>query len=127
MSKMYAYQFDGPPTAVISSVESRMWTEYKKNCVIREITLSNQHKESKSLSGKLHIDYVFTFDLHDLKKPKNQRPVGVSGLATIVSYVRYVENLANGSIFNPTSVVSFTAKKVYADIPKTEFKVTVLE
>jgi hypothetical protein len=125
--QIFSYHLEGSPTAFMPSIESRAWSEYKKICLIRDITLSNQHSGRPLLGGRLHVDYTFVFDKDLLKKPKYQIPEGTSITATIVTYVRFVESVAKSCIFNPGSVVSFTAKLTHDSKPKTEFNVIVLE
>jgi hypothetical protein len=121
--KQYSYQLNGNPIPLIANVESRVWSEYKKNSLVYNITLSNQHNGRPFLKGPLHVDYLFVFD----KEMKPQDMQASSRPNTLTSYVRFIESIAKESVFNPMAVMSFTAKRVHDPEAKTQFTVTLLE
>jgi hypothetical protein len=121
----YTFHLDGPPVAHIKSTEGSTWSDYKKGHVVHRIQLSNQHEDRPSITGKLHIDFLFVFPEKCLKPPRQDIGKKYARLCSLVAYVRYIEEVSKELLFNPLNVVSLKASMEYGAEPKSTFIITV--
>lgn len=121
----YTFHLDGPPVAHVKSSEGTTWSDYKKNHVAHRIGLSNQHADKPMITSKLHIDFHFVFSDKILKNLKEDTGKKQARPCSLVSYVRYIEEISKELLFNPLNVVSLKASMEYGAEPKSTFIITV--
>lgn len=94
------------------------------------IQVTNQHGSLPVFLGPVHMDITFYFDIHKVTSKKREKLSEnyhrfVPDLSNLI---KFVEDSAIGIIYRDDCLISsITAKKMYADIARTEFTITELE
>lgn len=102
-----------------------IWTDYKQEQLKRMIELESQMGDKKIRLGPVHIDYVFSFDVmkgrkHKLTSRHTDRPA-------LPDLIKYINAIAKDKLYDPESVVSFAAKKIYGLESVSSFTITPVE
>ncbi len=123
------YVLNGEPQALFlrRSDDIVGWNNHKEKKLIADITLVSQHDEAPLFTGKLVVDIVFYFQTPNSPRCKIKAKEGDRHfvLPTIFRLINFLEDTAQNVVFaNTASITELTSKKLYADVPRTEFTVT---
>jgi hypothetical protein len=114
----YVLRGDPLPYREFKTVKN-IWNEYKQEQLRRSIELERQMTTKSMITGPVHIDYVFSFDVK--KGQTRSLDVQHQSRPCVDDLIRYIHMLARERIYIPESVVSFSARKEYALEPGTQF------
>ena len=129
---MVLYVLPGEPVALsrprTNFTERRVYNSQRNCMTSSSIHLQSQHNSLKMYDGPLHLEATFYFP-YPKNFPKSKRE-GVNYKTTrcdLDNLIKFICDISNGILYaDDATIVSISAKKVYADKPRTEFTITSL-
>lgn len=114
----------GDPVPYLDSKLARrmIWDDYHQAKLVRAMALNAQFVDKPRLTNPIHVEYIFSF-----VRSAAQRKMRCSVYKfspTLDELVKYVHSLAKENIYDANAVVSFTARKQFAEVPMTEIVIT---
>jgi len=131
---MVTYVVMGDPIPLARHRHSgrRTWDSQKQIKLVWGIDIRKQHFEQLGeykYTGPLHVDIIFYLPMPKCSVKKAQEIRGRYHIFTpdLSNMIKFVEDAATGILFDNDSIVaSIASKKIYDDVPRTEFTITCL-
>jgi len=129
-SKTYIIHGDPTPLARPRMGNSRVWDSQKHLKFGFGIQVSAQHGSLPLFVGPLHLDVIFYFDIKKvaLSKRESLHEGYHIRVPDTDNCIKYLLDCCNTILYADDCIISqITAKKLYSDIPRTEFTIYELE
>lgn len=130
---MKVYVIKGDPTPLMRAGRNgkRTFDPQKNLKIMAGIDLVSQHNNEPLLEGPLHLDV--TFFMAPPKSISIKRKALLCGQPHIFkcdldNLIKFIGDVCNGIIYyDDCAIAKITAKKIYDEIPRTEFKIICMK
>lgn len=120
------YVVYGEPISLSRQFSGKGWNSQKQYKMHWAIDLDRQHNNRSLFSGPLSLDLTFYFPI----PPRARTRYTISGAPfpykpDLYGYLTLFHEATQGVIYeNDAAIVSLKARKLYDDVPRTEFIIT---
>jgi len=125
--KVYILPGDPIPLARARVGKRSVWDSQKQLKLVAGIALLNQHGNLPQFSNSLHLDVTFYigFPIRMGKKARDKKNGTYHVYKPDVSnLLKFIEDICTGVLYRDDSLIAVvTAKKIYDEIPRTEFTI----
>lgn len=108
----------------------RMYDSQYQEKILHSIYLSNQHGDKPLYLGPLHLDVTFYLKMPKLSERKSLERNNMYHFykPDLSNLIKLVEDVANEIIYkDDAQICCITSRKVYHEIPRTEFSIIPLK
>lgn len=124
----YVLQGDPIPLSRVRIGNRRCWDPQKELKLISSITIQQQHGDNPKFHGPLHMDVTFYFHIPKTHMKHLHPGTPHAFKPDLDNLVKLICDICQNVIFaNDCCIAEIYCKKVYDDIPRTEFTVYQLE
>lgn len=123
--KSFHYIITGDPIPYIrQSALNKSWNDYKRTKLIGEEQLKEQLKPEHIFKGPVHLEATFYVSRPPTAQARFRLANRVT-LSPLISFLLFLQGTcANILSLDEAFIISLSSKKVYDDVPRTEFTIT---
>lgn len=117
------------PLARARLSKNRMWDSQKQIKCHKRIELQSQHNDMPLIEGQLHLIVIFYFAFPNCSKRRQDLLRGQAHIfkPDLDNLIKMVLDIGSGILYKDDCIISqISAKKLYDDIARTEFKLVRL-